>query len=563
MERKYNKEEGIRRESVLNYFIDPKNIVMGNEGPGYENFAKSLLNFALGDLRSAEHEKILNQMTVLFNDTKDARRFNATYVGHMLSEATIPAMTAHMYATRLGSNSVAAEVSKLETKLEPEAIGFLLDIVGYDKDKASGTFTSGGSMAAFTALAAARKVIQEKYELESSLVGQKKAVPEPLFVFTTPMVHYCFHKALDYLGGQNRAIQAVMVDTKNLKMSAEDLERKIYQYQDKGMIMAVYAIAGETETGLVDPLGDVVSVVEKYNSQSGNRIFTIADAAYGAPYKLSSQGRLFDALPRYDAIVIDGHKALYTPYPNGAVLFRDANDHVTFGMGVDATYVQMSNDREEVLNAFLYKDKKTGKRLNLGKQGGIEPAINLMLNKKRPEGSGSAGSILSTVATKRTLGKEGLTDVFEITLDRIQHLYERLNESPWFMPFHDPDVNVLCFTLTESAEESLLFPMGKGKEKERNQKRKDVLEAIREQLNINNDGKTIEGTTGYYFSSTDLNLDALDDEETAKQHKQVRMKHYVLRSVLMNPRTTNKILDDAVDKMEKVVEEMISENASV
>lgn len=540
MERVKQNEKEKQREWVLDYFIDPH-----NGGMEYENFSNLLLKTAVGSSDSPENEKILSKMSALFNELKDARRFNETYIGHMLSEASIPAIVAHMYATRLGSNSVAPEVSKLETKHEPEAIKFLLDIVGYDKDKASGTFTSGGSMAVFTALTVARKKIQERYEVEAKKKGLEANIPEPLFVFTTPMAHYCLHKALDFLGGQNRQIHSIPVATEGLKMSPQDLEQRIAERRSKGdTIMAVYAIAGETETGLVDPLEEIADVAEKYD------IFTIADAAYGAPYRWSSKEKLFKGLPRFDAVVVDGHKALYTPYPNGAVLFKSANDHVLFGMGVDATYVQMGDDSEDFRHALLYKDRETGEPLDFDNEKDNR-VINLMLGKKRPEGSGTAASILSTVATKRTLGEDGLRAVYEITLDRIDHLYERLEKSEWLKPFHKPDVNVLCFTLSEKAERMFGFPSN---EKAKNVKRTEILEEVRQELNTNDGGKTIEGKTGYFLSSTDLPLDEIDKEETIKKGKEIRKKHYVLRAVLMNPRTTDAIIDDAVEKMESIIE---------
>lgn len=549
MERQKQSEVENQRSWVLDYFIDPNNPSMD-----YDEFSEILLSTALGNLKSAGRARIESGMRSLFKDINNARRFNDNYIGHMLSEASIPAMVAHMQATRLGSNSVAPEVSKMETKLEPEGIRFLMDLVGYDKDKASGTFTSGGSMAAFTALTVARKKVQEKYENKDSLLNKlfpdRDKSPRKLYVFTTPMVHYCFHKALDFLGGQNRQIRSVSVATKDYKMSPDDLRKKVLDYKRQGKeIMAIYAIAGETETGLVDPLKEIADIGQEFG------IFTIADAAYGAPYRWSRKGNLFEHLHRFDAIIVDGHKALYTPYPNGAVLFRDVNDHVLFGRGVDAAYVQMSNDDEGFRKALQYNISQTKEEEEENK------AINYMLGKKRPEGSGSAGSILSTVATKRTLGEEGLRQVYEITLDRIDHLYQKIESSRWFKPTHQPDVNVLCFTLSDMAEKALGFPQvdpkDQSKRKEVNKLRERILEKVRHNLNMNKDQKSIEGSTGYFLSSTDLPSDEIDIQETRKQGKEVRMKQYVLRAVLMNPRTTEEILDTAVAQMESVVDSLL------
>jgi glutamate/tyrosine decarboxylase-like PLP-dependent enzyme len=358
------------------------------------------------------------------------------------------------------------------------------------------------------------------------------------------MVHYCFDKALDYLGGQNRQIKKVSVATSELRMSPANLEKKIMNLQDKGTVMAVYAIAGETETGLVDPLGEIADVVDDIKRKYGIKIFTIADAAYGAPYRTSSVKQMFKDLPRYDAIIVDGHKALYTPYPNGAVLFRDAKDHALFGLGVKTPYLyRESKDEksfeeqvEDLANKFLYKSEDYTLRL------------------KRPEGSGSAGSILSTEAVRTVIGEKGLKDILDITLDRIHYLHSRLNKSKYLKPFHEPDVNVLCFTLRSDVEDRLGFPTDRTG---RNSAREEFLETVRRKLNTDDNNRWIEDKSSFFFSSTNLSLDEEDVEATEKAGEETRVKHYVLRAVLMNPRTTNAILDEAIGKLETIIEEEI------
>ena len=138
-------------DKVLAAFIDPNNPQAKVEQI-LDSLTGSILPNIENDPNSLEVAMVLKG---LLSDTQDARKFNATYIGHMLSESSIPGFLASVMAMRIGSNTVANEVSITETQLEPEAMGWLAEIVGYDPEKADGTFTSGGSMAMQTALISA------------------------------------------------------------------------------------------------------------------------------------------------------------------------------------------------------------------------------------------------------------------------------------------------------------------------------------------------------------------------------------------------------------------------
>lgn len=498
MERKKQNSKEEERARVLNYFIDPQNPHMG-----YEKFARETLEMFTNGDNSQESKEMQEQLMGMFTQIKDARKFNETYIGHMLSEASIPGMWGYMMALRLGSNTVAREVSEMESRLEPEAIHGLMEIVGYNPNEASGTFTSGGSMAVFTALDVAVKRIKREFDIS------KKTLDKPLVVLYNKYSHYSFHKAIDALGGPNRMIEKVEVSSPNFRMDTKDLESKINQYLREGRIIAaIYGIAGETETGLVDNLLEISKIAMRHN------IFTIADGAYGAPYRLSRKGELFRGIESFGAIIIDGHKALYTPYSNGAILFKDKKDHVLLNLGVKAPYVKFEENEEALLRNLAYKNPK------------------FSLGEKRFEGSGGAGSIISTVAVLRTFGLDGLATVYDMTLDRIDYLHERLNQSQVLMPIHKPDVNLQCFRIRPEIERKYGILD--------NSRRSEIVEKSR----IDDVDKGLTGSGGFFFSSTDFDL---------PDYNGTVLPTSVWRACLMNPRTTNEILDKAVAELEKSV----------
>ncbi|EKD89320.1 MAG: hypothetical protein ACD_34C00118G0001 [uncultured bacterium] len=523
---------------ALAHFIDPENSRMR-----FSNFMENMMEMMVGDELEDDLDVSQVQMLEKIRDMvgylDSARRFNNRYIGHMLSESCVPALLGSIAALRLGGNTVAREVSFRESNLEHAAMTGLMEIVGYEPGKASGTFTSGGTMANVTALAVARKRIEADHKLYGESFNKR------LCVLSIPQAHYSVRKAVDLLSGPNlevdpaqisealgndwcgplsekdqakikflRDVEFVSVRTKGLKMDPESLEETIREIEEKGerQIMAVVAVPGETETGLVDPLDEILEITRRHG------IFSIADGAYGAPFRLSKYaGGLFASLGGFDAVVVDPHKALYTPYANGAVLFRDAWDHLLLVKDVRAEYVGFQEDLVEML-----RELRTGEG---------------SLGQKRIEGSMGPGPILATLAVLDTLGTEGLAVVYDMNIERTRFLYQRVRASEWLVPMHKPDLNLLCFALSDQAEELLGITNNKARKEYINQLRTDLDDQI-------------QGEGGFFFSATDLPLDGMDDEGKP-------LSRFVFRSCIMHPRTTDKIVSDAVAALEKLIQERI------
>ena len=110
-------------------------------------------------------------------------------------------------------------------------------------------------------------------------------------------------------------------------------------------VYAVVVIMGTTEHGSVDPLSKVLALRRKYQ-QRGLSFLIHADAAWGGyftsilvpnPATACSESNLDDPalflnpytknelchLRQADSITIDPHKSGYTPFPAGALCYRD------------------------------------------------------------------------------------------------------------------------------------------------------------------------------------------------------------------------------------------------
>ena len=64
---------------------------------------------------------ISGEMMRILGEVTRARRFNARYIGHLLTRASTPAFLGAFLALLTGSNTVSREVSKAESALERNA----------------------------------------------------------------------------------------------------------------------------------------------------------------------------------------------------------------------------------------------------------------------------------------------------------------------------------------------------------------------------------------------------------------------------------------------------------
>lgn len=170
---------------------------------------------------------------------------------------------------------------------------------------ASGLLLSGGSMANFTGVVAAR----------TARLGDDFARG---VIYVTPHTHHSVEKAARLAGFRRDQIRPVEVD-QDLRMSPQHLHSAISADRASGLDpFLVVGSAGTTDTGTVDPLQLVADVA------ANNDIWFHVDAAYGGFYQLTARGR--DALAgitRADSIAIDPHKGLSIPFGVGALLVRD------------------------------------------------------------------------------------------------------------------------------------------------------------------------------------------------------------------------------------------------
>jgi glutamate/tyrosine decarboxylase-like PLP-dependent enzyme len=198
--------------------------------------------------------------------------------------------------------------------VENRVIRWLCELLGYPAD-AQGILASGGSMANFNALAAARRAMTPGNVREDGLGSDPRLV-----VYASDQVHSCVDKAVDLLGIGTRYLRKIPCDDA-FRLPMDGLARAVAEDRAAGLRPAiVVGNAGTVNTGAVDPLDAIADFCAR------EKLWFHADGAYGAMARIApSVAKAFAGMERADSIAADPHKWLYVPYEAGATLVREGH----------------------------------------------------------------------------------------------------------------------------------------------------------------------------------------------------------------------------------------------
>jgi aromatic-L-amino-acid decarboxylase len=198
--------------------------------------------------------------------------------------------------------------------VEKRALAWIAEMLGYPPE-AEGILVSGGSMANFTALAAARRAMTPGNVREDGLSGPDRP---RLTVYASDQVHSSVDKAVDLLGIGTNQLRKIPTDDQ-FRIRLAELERAVAADRTAGFLPAiVVGNAGTVNTGAIDPLEALADFCAR------EKLWFHADGAYGAMARIvPSLAPLFSGMERADSIAADPHKWLYVPYEAGATLVRE------------------------------------------------------------------------------------------------------------------------------------------------------------------------------------------------------------------------------------------------
>jgi glutamate/tyrosine decarboxylase-like PLP-dependent enzyme len=245
-------------------------------------------------------------------------------IGSMISAAL------NINVTSWRSGPAAAEIELLTIRWLKEMLGF--------PHSAAGLLVSGGSMANFAGIAAARSAKAPHDVVREGIHGAAARMR----LYASSEAHFSIRKAAALLGIGAANVRVVRTDA-SLRMDVHHLAELVREDRAAGHLpFCVVASAGTAGTGAIDPIGAIADFAAAEN------LWLHVDGAYGGIAALAPSAR--DALARIgdaDSLSLDPHKWLYLPVGCGCVLYRDpAAARAAFSENADYTRIIGLQDDE-------------------------------------------------------------------------------------------------------------------------------------------------------------------------------------------------------------------------
>ncbi len=288
--------------------------------------------------------------------------------------------------------------------LEEVTLGWLRDACGFPPG-AGGLFTSGGSMANLTGLAAARQAMG------------------PGRVYVSSQTHGSVAKAVRLLG---LAEPVVIEADDRFQMRVDALEAALRADADRAR-MAVVATAGTTNTGAVDPLEPIASLCAREG------VWLHVDGAYGgaAVFGPQSNSRV-RGIDRADSLSLDPHKWLFTPYECGCALVRERS-HLRRAFDARADYLSDVRGDDESVD---FQD------------------IGFQLTR--------SFRALKVWATFQVFGADAIGAAIERGVDNAEHMARWVESHDGWTVAAPPSLGVLAFRFTEGETDEVVDAINAG-----------------------------------------------------------------------------------------------------
>lgn len=263
--------------------------------------------------------------------TAGPRYFGFVIGGH------VPASLAADWLTSAWDQNAGLYVSSpANSVVEEVAAGWLLEILGLPATASLG-FTTGCSLANFTALAAARHAVLARQGWDVETAGLFGA--PPIEVVIGDEAHVTVLTALQMLGLGRERVKRVAVDGQGRMVPAA--LRDVLAGVSGPLI--VCAQAGNVNTGAFDPLEEIIPIVRESPGGGG---WLHVDGAFGLwAAAVPALAHLVRGAAGADSWATDAHKWLNVPYDSGIVAVAHPEPHRA-AMTISAAYLVQTEGRE-------------------------------------------------------------------------------------------------------------------------------------------------------------------------------------------------------------------------
>lgn len=335
---------------------------------------------------------------------------NPRYIGHQVSAPALVASLAGLVSDVLNNGTGVYEMGMAANALERVVTNFTAKKIGFPDD-ASGFLTSGGTLANFTAMLAARKA---KAPTEVWEYGHQ----EKLAVMVSEEAHYCIDRAARILGMGSAGIIKVPANDQ-YQIDVSQLERYYQEATQAGFtVIAMIGSACSTATGSYDDLWALADFSEKHN------LWFHVDGAHGGAVVFSEKYKsLVKGIERADSVIIDYHKMLLTPaLATGVIFRREADSYRTFAQ--KAQYLWDAQQAPEWFN--------TGRRT-------FECTKTMM--------------VIKFYSILKTYGEEIFTEHVDRLFALAQNFTKMIQDHPMFELAIEPQANIVNFRYVAAPEE--------------------------------------------------------------------------------------------------------------
>ena len=252
------------------------------------------------------------------------------FFGWVIGASAPAGLAADWLTSGWGQNCGNSLATPAAAACEEIAGRWLVELMNLPRESSVG-FVTGGTMANFTCLAAARGEVLRRvgWDVEADgLIGAP-----PIHVVLGDEAHSTVFSALRYLGlGAGRVVRVAVDAQGRIRADAfADAMAKL-----EGPIIAV-AQAGHINSGAFDPFMEIAEVCQAKGA------WLHVDGAIGLwAAAVPEFAHLTRGLARADSWGADGHKWLQTPHDCGYAIVKDAPAHRR-AMGITASYLPVAD----------------------------------------------------------------------------------------------------------------------------------------------------------------------------------------------------------------------------
>jgi len=319
------------------------------------------------------------------------------YFGFVVGGSLPVALAADWLTSTWDQNAGLFVLSPAAAVVEEVVEAWLVELLGLPAGTSAG-FTSGATMANFTAIAAARHSLLGSAGWDVEARGLFGAPELPVVIGDE--AHVTIRVSLQMLGLGRERVHVVPADAQG-RMRPDELRAILARL---GRPALVCAQAGNVNTGAFDPLRQIAAAVRDHGG------WLHVDGAFGIWAAASPARRgLVEGLGLADSWTTDAHKWLNVPYDSGIVLVRDRTAHraaMTLGA---AYYVEAAGAERDAYNYV-------------------------------PESSRRARAF-PVYAVLRSLGRSGLGEMIDRCCGLAQRMARRLASGPGVAILNDVVLN--------------------------------------------------------------------------------------------------------------------------